>query len=217
MMALKESPEDLKDLKKFGLDKPDVTAILGMGSARVTLQLGSAAESGTLWARDPASPVVFSIGTGLADELRKTAFDLRRKEIFEFRPFNATRFEITRGKETRAFERVKGTGTNAVDTWKQIVPDVKNVDSSNFEGALLEFSNLRAGGAVDKAGPATGLNNPAAVITVKFDDGKKEERVTFGRPSPGSDVFAVRPDQPGALKVETGKFDDAVKKLDSIQ
>ena len=113
--------------------------------------------------------------------------------------------------------RSPGTGTNAVDTWKQVVPAVKTVDSSNFEGALLEFSNLRAGAAVDKAGPATGLNNPAAVITVKFDDGKKEERVTFGRPSPGPDVFAARPDQPGALKVETGKFDDAVKKLDSIQ
>src|SRR5205085_11995602 len=144
-------------------------------------------------------------------------FDLRRKELFDFRPFNATRFEITRGKETRAFERVKSGGPNTSDTWKQVVPTVKDVDSSNFDGALLEFSNLRAEAAVDKGGPATGLNNPIAIITVKFDDGKKEERVTFGRPGPGPDVFASRPDQPGALKVETGKFDDALKKLDSLQ
>lgn len=217
MTSLKDSPEDLKDLKKFGLDKPEVTATLGMGKDHVTLQLGSGADTATVWARDPSKPAVFSIGSGVGDELRKSAFDLRRKDIFEFRPFNATRFEITRGKDTRAFERVKGTGPNPTDTWKQIAPAAKNVDSSNFEGALLEFSNLRAAAAVDKAGPGTGLASPAAIITVKFDDGKKEERVTFGRPGPGPDVFAARPDQPGALKVETGKFDDAVKKLDSIQ
>jgi hypothetical protein len=217
MTALKDSPDDLKDLKKFGLDKPEVSATLGIGNSHVTLELGSKADTGTLWARDPARPIVFSIGNGVAEELRKTPFDLRRKELFEFRSFNATRFEITRGKDTRAFERVKGSGPNAADTWKQLLPAAKTVDASNFEGALLEFSNLRASGAVDKPGPATGLNNPAAIITVKFDDGKKEERVTFGRSNPGPDVFASRPDQPGALKVETGKFDDALKKLDSIQ
>ena len=100
--------------------------------------------------------------------------------MFEFRPFNTTRFEITRGKDTRVFERVKGTGENAVDTWKQVAPTEKTVDASNLEGALLDFSNLRAESFVDRAGAATGHTNPAAVITVKFDDGKKEERVTFG-------------------------------------
>jgi len=217
MSALKDSPEEVKDLKKFGLDKPEVTATLGIGSARVVLELGSAAETGTFWARDASKPNVFSISSGLADELRKKPFDFRRKEIFEFRPFNTTRFEIVRGKETRAFERVKGTGPNPTDTWKQVVPADKAVDSSNLEGALLEFSNLRAQAAVDKAGPETGLNNPFAVITVKFDDGKKEERVTIGKPGSSPDVFASRPDQPGALKVETGKFDDALKKLDAIK
>ena len=92
---------------------------------------------------------------------------------------------------------------------------MKPVDSSNFEGALLEFSNLRADAAFDKAGPATGLANPAAIITVKFDDGKKEERVTIGRT--GDNVFAARPDQPGALKLDTTIFDATIQKLDSIQ
>lgn len=216
MTALKDSPDDLKDLKKYGLDKPEASATLGIGNSHVTLEVGSKADTG-LWARDPSKPVIFSISNGVAEELRKTTFDLRRKELFAFRSFSATRFEITRGKDTRAFERIKGSGPNAADTWKQTLPAAKNIDSSNFEGALLEFSNLRAFAAVDKAGPGTNLNNPAAIITVKFDDGKKEERVTFGRSTPGPDIFASRPDQPGALKVETGKFDDALKKLDSIQ
>ncbi len=113
------------------------------------------------------------------------------------------------------FERVKGSGPNASDTWKQTAPRQKTVDSSNFEGALLEFSNLRAQTFVDNPGPTTGLDNPTATVTVKFDDGKKQESVKFG--GSGPDVFAARPDQPGAMKLEMGKFDAAVKKLDSIQ
>ena len=176
-------------------------------------ELGKEADPGSVWARDPSKTAVFSINNGVAMELQKKVEDFRRKEVFDFRPFNTTRFEITRGKETRAFERVKGTGENAVDTWKQVAPAAKAVDSSNFEGALLDFSNLRAESFVAAAGPATGHNNPAAVIVVKFDDGKKEERVVIG--TAGSSVFATRADQPGALKLESGKYEDAVKKLDA--
>ena len=215
MAALKDRPEDLKDLKKYGLDKPQVVATLGMGSATAKFELGGEAEAGTVWARDPSKTAVFSVNNGVAGELKKKVADLRRKEVFEFRPYNTTRFEITRGSTVLAFERVKGTGENPVDTWKQVVPADKAVDSSNFEGALLEFSNLRAESFVDRAGPATGHDKPAATIVVKFDDGKKEERVTFG--TAGTSVFATRADQPGALKLEAGKYEAATKKLDGIQ
>jgi hypothetical protein len=215
MTALKDKPEDLKDLKQYGLDKPQVVATIGMGSATARFELGNEADAGSVWARDPSKNAVFSVNNGVATELKKKLDDLRRKEVFEFRPYNTTRFEITRGTTTRAFERVKGTGDNAVDTWKQVVPADKAVDSSNFEGVLLDLSNLRAESFVDRAGPATGHNTPAATIVVKFDDGKKEERVTIG--TAASSVFATRPDQPGALKLESGKYEAAVKKLDSIQ
>jgi hypothetical protein len=95
------------------------------------------------------------------------------------------------------------------------VPAEKTVDASNLEGALLDFSNLRADSFVDRAGPATGHTNPSAVITVRFEDGKKEERVTFG--AAGGNTFATRADQPGALKLDSARFDAAIKKLDSIQ
>jgi hypothetical protein len=215
MSTLKDKPEDLKDLKQYGLDKPEVTAVIGMGQQKITFELGKAVDAATFWGRDPAKPAVFTVANGLAEELRKKPFDLRRKEIFAFRPFNTARFEITRGKETRVFERVKAKEPNGNDTWKQVAPSEKAVDASNFEGALLEFSNLRAEAAIDKIDPAMGLNAPAATITVKFDDGKKEERVAIGQR--GQDVYAQRPDQPGALKVEMGKYEAALKKLDSIQ
>jgi len=178
-------------------------------------ELGKEADASSVWGRNPSKAAVFSINNGVAMELKKTVNDFRRKEVFDFRPFNTTRFEITRGKDTRAFERVKGTGENAVDTWKQVAPAAKTVDSSNLEGALLDFSNLRAENFVPTAGAATGHNNPAAVIVVKFDDGKKEERVAIG--TVGSGIFATRADQPGALKIEPGKYEDAIKKLDAVQ
>ena len=215
MTTLKDKPEDVKDLKQYGLDKPEVTAVIGTGGQKVTFELGKAGDAGSFWGREPSRPAVFTVANGLAEELRKKPFDLRRKEIFDFRPFNTSRFEITRGKDTRAFERVKAKEPNGSDTWKQVVPAERTVDASNFEGALLEFSNLRADAAIDKIDPAMGLSAPAATITVKFDDGKKEERVTIGQH--GSDVYANRRDQPGALKVETGKYEAAIKKLDSIQ
>jgi hypothetical protein len=213
MTGLKDRPEDLKDLAQYGLDKPQVVATLGTGgSSVVTLQIGKDADAGAVWARDPSKPAVFSVNNGVAIELKKTVTELRRKEIFDFRPFNTTRFEVTRGKDTRAFERVKGTGDNAVDTWKQVVPSDKTVDSSNFEGALLEFSNLRAESFVDRAPAPTAAT---AVITVKYDDGKKEERITIAAGAGG--VLATRTDQPGALKIEAGKYEAAIKKLDAIQ
>jgi hypothetical protein len=215
MTALKDRPEDLEDLKQYGLDKPAVVATIGAGASAVTFELGKEADTGSVWARDPAKAAVFSTNNGVAMELQKKVEDFRRKEVFDFRPFNTTRFEMTRGKETRAFERVKGTGDKAVDTWKQVAPAAKTVDSSNFEGALLDFSNLRAESFAAASGAGTGHNNPAAVIVVKFDDGKKEERVVIG--TAGSGVFATRADQPGALKVEAGKYEAAVKKLDAIQ
>jgi hypothetical protein len=215
MTALKDRPEDLKDLKQYGLDKPRVVVTLGAGSSTTRIELGGEADGASVWARDASRPIVFSVSNGIATELNKKVEDLRRKDVFDFRSFNATRFEITRGDATRAFEKVKGTGENAVDSWKQIAPAEKAVDSSNFEGVLLDLSNLRAESFVDNAGPSTGLDKPAAVITVKFDDGKKEERVTFG--TAGGATYASRPDQPGALKLEAGKFEAAMKKLDGIQ
>ena len=49
MTALKDRPEDLKDLKQYGLDKPEVVATLGMGGSNVRLEVGRAADAGSVW------------------------------------------------------------------------------------------------------------------------------------------------------------------------
>ncbi len=60
----------------------------------------------------------------------------------------------------------------------------------------------------------TGLDAPALTVLVKFEDGKKEERVSFG--TSGADVYALVPGQPGAAKIEAEKFAEANKTLDEL-
>jgi hypothetical protein len=61
----------------------------------------------------------------------------------------------------------------------------------------------------------TGADTPVAIVVAKFEDGKKEERVVFGKV--GNDVFAVRAGEPGAAKVDATKFDDTMKLVDSVK
>jgi hypothetical protein len=201
------------DLKKYGLDKPEATVNLNAGSARATLLVGGKAADNTVYARDASKQAVVTIESALLDDLKKSADDYRRKDIFEFRPFNANRIELTRNAQTLVLERVKGKDANAPDTWKRTSPTAADVDREKSDSLLSKLSNIRAASFVDTTAK-TGLDKPALTVTVKFDDGKKEEKVTFGQA--GNDVFVSRPGEPGAAKVDTADFNEAIKSLDEL-
>lgn len=200
-----------KDLATYGLDKPAITATVNTGSARATLALGKAADEGNLYARDMARAMVFTVEKALADDLNKKASEYRPKDIFEFRPFTATRIEIARGAVTVAFEKTKGK--DGQETWRQITP-ARVVDSAKVDVLLSAFSGLTVEKYVD-AKTKTGTDSPVATVTVKFDDGKKEERVAFGKVD--KDMFAGRAGEPGAAQIAAPKFDEALKALDALK
>ena len=201
------------DLKKYGLDKPSATVDLKMGSARATFAVGNKAEDNTVYARDVSKPMVVTIDSMLADELKKGADEYRRKEIFEFRSYNANRIEFARGGQTVAFEKVKGDGKDAMDKWRRVNPSPADADKDKLDALLTRLSNMRATGFVD-ASAKNGLNMPAMTITVKFDDGKKEERVNFGKVD--SDVFVSRTGDVGAAKIDPSDFNETTKSLDEL-
>src|SRR6185503_19439926 len=116
------------DLKKYGLATPEATVNLNAGSARATLLMGGKAADNTVYARDASKSSVVTVESALLDDLKKSADDYRRKDIFEFRPFNANRVEMARNGQTVVLERVKGTGENAPDTWKRVSPTAADVD-----------------------------------------------------------------------------------------
>ena len=201
------------DLKKYGLDTPEATVNLNAGSARATLLMGGKAADNTVYARDASKQSVVTVESALLDDLKKSADDYRRKDIFEFRPFNATRIEMARNGQTVVLERVKGTGENAPDTWKRVSPSAADVDREKSDSLLSKLSNIRAASFVDAAAK-TGLDKPALTVTVKFDEGKREEKVTFGQT--GSDVYVARPGEPGAAKIDAADFNETIKSLDEL-
>jgi hypothetical protein len=201
------------DLKKYGLDKPDATVTLNAGSTRATFLIGGKAADNTVYARDASKPAVVTIESALVDDLKKGADDYRRKDIFEFRPFNANRIELTRNGQTVVLERVKGQGENAADKWRRVSPNPADVDREKMDSLTSKLSNMRAASFVG-AEAKTGADKPALTVTVKFDDSKKEEKATFGQS--GSDVFVVRAGEPGAAKIDTADFTEAMKSLDEL-
>jgi hypothetical protein len=206
--------ENATDLSQYGLDKPVATATVGLGSSRATLAFGKSAEGGDVYARDITRPVVVTVAADLLTDVKKNPSDLRRRDVFEFRSFNAKRIEVSRGAETLAFEKSKGTTKDATEKWRRISPNAGDVDQSKMETFLSNLSGLRAQSFAD-AKTQTGLDKPVTTVTAKFDESNKEERVRFGRA--GTDVYAIRGDEPGPAKIETSAFDEAMKSLDALK
>jgi Domain of unknown function (DUF4340) len=201
------------DLRKYGLDKPEVTVNVNAGSARATLLIGGKAEDGSVYVRDASRPLVMTAEASLADEFKKGADEYRRKDIFEFRAYNATRVELTRNGQAVVFEKTKGEGENPQDKWRRVSPNAADADRDKVDSLLSRLSNMRATSFVDSTAK-TGLDKPELAVYVKFDDGKKEERVSFGRV--GEEAYALRPAEPGAAKVDNTDLTEALKTLDEI-
>ena len=201
------------ELKKFGLEKPDVAITVNMGSGRATLAVGGAAADDAVYARDMSNNRIVTVEKAIVDDLKKPLDEYRRHEAFDFRAFTANRVELTRAGQTVTFERVKGQGDNAQDTWKRVNPNPADVDKAKMDSFLAGLADIR-GATFTPTTANTGLDKPALVVYAKFEDGKKEERVTFGQS--GSDVYFSRPGEPGAAKADAGKFNDAIKALDEL-
>lgn len=196
---------DAGDLKKYGLDKPSLTAAVNTGSARATLLLGLT-EGGSVYAKDASRPMVFAVEETLATDLKKDVGEFRRKDVFDFRSFNAQRVEVKRGTETYTFEKTKDK--DGKEIWKK---GGQNADTTKVEDLLTKLSNLRAQSFESATNAA--LKTPELVVTATFDG--KSETAQFGRA--GTDAYAGRADEPGSAKLETTPYEDALKALDALK
>jgi len=196
-----------KDLAQYGLDKPAATVHVGAGSSQAGLAIGKTAGEGVVYARDLSRPLVFTVESALADELKKPADDYRVKDLFDARSFNTTRLEVTRQGQTLAFERDK-------DAWKQVTPTAKAADTAKVEALLTALTNARATGFDPKA-TATGLDTPELVVTVKFEEGRKQDKVTFGKK--GADAYARREGDATPAKVDAATLDGIIKAFDALK
>ena len=199
--------KDPKELAKYGLDRPAATVRVVSGSSEAGLAIGKSAAEGTVYARDLSRPMVFTIESGLADELKKSADEFRVKDLFDARAFNTTRIEVVRQGQTLAFEKDK-------DAWKQVTPAARQADAAKVEALLTALTNTRATGFETRI-DATGLATPELAVTVKFDEGKKEEKVTFSKK--GTDAFARREGDGAAAKIDPPTLEAIIKAFDALK
>jgi hypothetical protein len=207
---------EIPDLEKYGLDKPAATIRLGTGSAQASLALGGAADEGTVYARDLSRPLVFTVESSLLDELKKDPGEFREKDLFDARSFNATRIELTRGGQVAAFEKQKAKNKEGQEEekWRQVLPSERDVDSAKVDSLVSSVTAVRADSFVESTAK-TGLDTPDLSVLIKFDEGRKEDRVAFGRS--GSDAYASRSGEPGAAKIAAATLDAIVKSLEELK
>ncbi len=208
--------DNATDLKQYGLEKPAATVRLGSGSSQATLAIGSSSGEGAVYARDLSRPAVFTIESSLLDDLKKDPGEYRLKDLFDARSFNATRVEIVRNAQTFTFEKakVKGKDGQEEEKWRQTSPSARDVDQTKVETLVSTVTGARATSFVDTTAK-TGLDKPELTVAVKYEEGKKEERVTFGRS--GSDAYAARAGVPGAVRIDAATLDSIVKALEELK
>ena len=215
MKSLVDTPD--ADPKKYGFDKPAATVKFGSGSSQATVVLGGKAAEGTIYARDLSRPSIFTVESNVLDELKKDPSEYRQKDLFDARSFNATRIEVVRAGQTHTFEKTKTKNKEGQDEekWRQVSPQTRELDQATFDKLVSALTGIRATGFVDAPAAAKALAAPELAVTIKFDEGKKEEKVTLGKA--GTDAFASRAGEPGAAKVDASAIDNAAKALQELK
>ena len=215
MKSLVDTPD--ADPKKYGLDKPAATVKFGSGSSQATVVLGGKAAEGTIYARDLSRPSIFTVESNVLDELKKDPSEYRQKDLFDARSFNATRIEVVRAGQTHTFEKTKTKNKEGQDEekWRQVSPQTRELDQASFDALVSALTGIRATGYVDAPAAAKALAAPELAVSIKFDEGKKEEKVTLGKA--GTDAFASRAGEPGAAKVDASAIDNAAKALQELK
>ena len=199
-------PADNADLKKLKLEPPVATFTAVAGSARATLLFGNT-ENALIYAKDAASPMVFTVAPTLYTDLIRDLAEFRRKDLFDSRSFTATHVEFKRGAETVTLDKTKNK--DGSEEWKN---GDKQIHAMKVEDLLSKVSSLRAESFESAANAA--LKSPALVVTIRFDDNKMEQ-VTFAKS--GADVVASRAGEPGTAKVMANSFDEVFKGIDEMK
>lgn len=197
---------DTSDPREYGLDQPAMTATVSGGDLSATLLIGNQDAEGR-FAQDTDRPEIFAVDESLLADLSKSVAEYRRKDIFDARTFTATRIELRRGDETLTLER---TSTDSDADWRDA--SGQEVDDTVVDSLMMKLSSLRADAFEET--PGTVPETPALAVTVGFD-GDQTETVTFVRSA--IDVFAARSDEPGAARIDTALFDEALMAVDALQ
>jgi hypothetical protein len=209
--------ENATDLAKYGLDKPAMTVTVGSGSAKATLVVGKT-ENDQTYVKDASRPMVFTVDSTLQTDLNKSFDDYRKKELFELRPFSAARLravlDAPGGPKTYELEKVAPAKPGDAETWKvtRVGGSSHNADPAAMDDLLNKLVALRAESFV-AANTRTGLDKPALVVSVSYDEGKFE-RVRFG--TVGDNAYGRRDGEDLVAKIDVNSMKAAMQAFDVV-
>ncbi len=215
MIAVETESVD-SDLEPFGLDEPQMTVTVETENETHVLVMGNESPAGTIYSRDASRALVFTADAALFDELARDINTYRKKELFDFQPFNINGITLTRNDETYRFE--KGAGNDGTsDTaneplWRQIEPDQEVVEAIAFDDFLSKLSGLRAESFLNTRAN-TGLDMPLATFTVTYGN-EQQETVTLGQV--GDTYHGIHGEEDGAAIIDSTSVSSVVEAIDMV-
>ena len=204
------------DLEPFGLDEPQMTVTVETDTGNHVLVMGNESPAGTVYGRDASRSIVFTADAALFDELARDINTYRKKELFDFQPFNVNGITLTRNDETYRFE--KGSDSNDTsDTpneqlWQQVEPDQEVVEATAFDNFLSKLSGLRAESFLN-ARDNTELDMPLATFTVTYGN-EQQETVTIGQF--GDTYHGIHGEEDGAAIIDSTSVSGVFEAIDMV-
>ena len=204
------------DLEPFGLDNPRMTITVETDKGNHVLAMGNESPAGTVYGRDASRSIVFTVDAALFDEFDRDIDTYRKKELFDFQPFNANGITVTRDGETYRFEKGSDNDENSDNSneqlWQQLEPDQKVIEALAFDDLLSKLSGLRAESFVNGR-DNTGLDIPLATFTVTYGN-EQQETVTIGQ---SDDTYhGIHGEEDGAAVIDSTSINGVFESIDMV-
>ncbi len=161
---VKDSAEE-KDIKEYGLDKPDLTIKVFLKGKKQPLELKLKKKDDKVYLLK--GNMIVEVEDSLLDTFSKEPKEFREKKLVKFYSFDVKGFTWKRGKEVFQAKK-KGK------EWEALKPFKAPLDDEKVEGFLRNIEDLQAEDFID---------NPAGFkpeVVVDFKLEKKTQRVEFG-------------------------------------
>lgn len=196
--------DDAKDLKPYGLDKPNLHLSFLDGGSWHHLRIGTKAALGDKFyaSGDQQNRVVLIAGSQKR-QFDKSLFDLRSKELFTLKSEDVDRIEIERSNHKLVFAQTeKGRWQSSAD------PKLK-IKKSKVENLLNRLVWLRAIRFINtEKGNAAEFGFDPARVRVGLATREKTETVLLGKTEKDEGIYAKAEGLPGMAVVDEKLLED---------
>ncbi len=168
------------NLEAFGLKEPPLKVRFRIGEQWNELDVGSKNPGGNMYyAMKADTPGVFLLSASNWGLLNKGVNDLRRRELFAFRPEEVVGLQVVwQDGSSLAIEQKEGEGESGGGGWTAPGYSDLAIKQGKVENLFEQVGWLRAGDFLEngiKNLETYGLESPVAVVTLRLKSGQKAE------------------------------------------